>query len=680
MWRKLQGGLFDLDRHHKQTIQIVTDAALLWVSFVLAMALRLESFQFVEDFNNWIAFLIVLPITIIAQAKLGLYRALVRYVDADILRILSKGVIVSTVLLYLTAQVWGLFVPRSVPLIYMLLAFLSCGGARFLLRSLYRRRHYRLKKRVVIYGAGASGRQLLLSLRQGTEYDPVAFLDDSPDLQNRVISGCDVYVPSALGELIEEDDIAAVLLAIPSATRAQRKAIINRLEPFGVRVQTIPGIADLVSGRATYNEIRDVAVEDLLGRDPIEPDRTLMAANISNKRVLVSGAGGSIGSELCRQIIRQKPKTIVLFEVSEFALYTIEQELLDIRRCEGIEAEVIPLLGSVQDQRRVEAALRCFHVDTIYHAAAYKHVPMVEHNVVEGVRNNVFGTLAMANAAIETSVRSFILVSTDKAVRPTNVMGATKRMAELICQALSERSSSTVFSIVRFGNVLGSSGSVIPLFRHQIQAGGPITVTHRDVTRYFMLIPEAAQLVIQAGAMGRGGDVFVLDMGEPVRIIDLAERMGKLSGLKPVIIDPTKPNDSSDDEDDGDIEITFSQLRPGEKLFEELLTVENAAQTTHPRILTATEPKLQWNELMPLLDRMKDACERHSVLELCTLLRDAPTGYDPSQKVVDLVWERSGLVVRGGCCQQKGTPQENAQTADLLEQNRVRITDLESAS
>jgi len=677
MWRKMQGALFDLDRHHKQIIQIVTDAALLWVSFALAMALRLESFQFAEDFNNWIAFLFVLPVTIAAQAKLGLYRALVRYVDADILRILSEGVIVSAVLLYLTSQVSGLYIPRSVPLIYMPLAFLSCGGARFLLRSIYRRHHYRLKKRVLIYGAGASGRQLLLSLRQGTEYDPVAFLDDSPDLQNRVISGCDVYAPSALGELIEEDEVTAVLLAIPSATRAQRKAIIDRLEPFGVRVQTIPGIADLVSGRATYSEIRDVAVEDLLGRDPIEPDHILMAANISNKRVLVSGAGGSIGSELCRQIIRQKPKSIVLFELSEFALYTIEQELLDIRRCEGIEAEVIPLLGSVQDQRRVEAALRCFHVDTIYHAAAYKHVPMVEYNVVEGVRNNVFGTLAMAKAAIETRVRSFILVSTDKAVRPTNVMGATKRMAELICQALAERSSSTVFSMVRFGNVLGSSGSVIPLFRRQIEAGGPITVTHRDVTRYFMLIPEAAQLVIQAGAMAQGGDLFVLDMGEPVRIIDLAERMGKLSGLKPVIVDPNKTNDSSHDEDEGDIQITFSQLRPGEKLFEELLNVENAVQTTHPRILTAKEPMLHWDELALLLDRMGHACEGHSVLDLRTLLRSAPTDYDPSHEVVDLIWDHSAA--REACHQQKGTTQNNVENAGLLEQNQARVAAMESA-
>lgn len=678
MWRKLQSSLFDLDRHHKQIIQIVTDAALLSVSFALAMVLRLESFQFANDFNYWLAFLIVLPVTIIVQAKLGFYRALIRYVDADILRILSKGVIVSGVLLYLTAQVWGLFVPRSVPLIYMPLAFLSCGGARFLLRFIYRRRHYRLKKCVVIYGAGASGRQLLLSLRQGTEYDPVAFLDDSPDLQNQVISGCDVYAPSALEELIKEDEVTAVLLAIPSATRAQRKAIIDLLEPFGVRVQTIPGIADLVSGRATYSEIRDVAVEDLLGRDPVEPDHILMAANISNKRVLVSGAGGSIGSELCRQIIRQKPKTIVLFEVSEFALYTIEQELLDIRRREGIEAEVIPLLGSVQDQRRVEAALRSFHVDTIYHAAAYKHVPMVEHNVVEGVRNNVFGTLAMANAAIETGVRSFTLVSTDKAVRPTNVMGATKRMAELICQALSERSSDTVFSIVRFGNVLGSSGSVIPLFRRQIQAGGPITVTHRDVTRYFMLIPEAAQLVIQAGAMARGGDVFVLDMGEPVRIIDLAQRMGKLSGLKPVIVDPAEPNDSSD-EDDGDIEITFSQLRPGEKLIEELLNVENAVQTTHPRILTAREPMLHWNELAPLLDGMRHACEKYLVRDLRTLLRSAPTDYVPSNEIVDLIWEHCGLAAREARHQRKETTEDNVQNADLLEQNRERIAALESA-
>jgi FlaA1/EpsC-like NDP-sugar epimerase len=479
---------------------------------------------------------------------------------------------------------------------------------------------------------------LLVSLKHGSEYAAVAFVDDAAAIQGRVIDGCEVYPPSALQELIESEGIEIVLLAIPSATRARRRAIIERLEPLKVRVQTIPGVADLVSGRTTVSQVRDVAIEDLLGRDPVVPDQSLLDANIRGKSVMVSGAGGSIGSELCRQIVRQLPTVLVLLEVSEFALYTIHQELLDITRRERIKTELVPLLGSVQDQSLVETAQRRFGVKTVYHAAAYKHVPMVEHNVAEGVRNNVFGTLAMARAAINAGVDAFILVSTDKAVRPTNVMGASKRMAELVCQALARQQCGTLFSMVRFGNVLGSSGSVIPLFRRQIDAGGPITVTHPEITRYFMLIPEAAQLVIQAGAMARGGDVFVLDMGEPIRIVDLAERMTKLAGLKPNFVNFVKSSDASDRDGDADIEITFSQLRPGEKLHEELLIGRNVMPTSHPRILTATEMAMDWTELAPLLDQLSDVCATRSIPELRAALRSAPIGYAPEHDIVDLIW------------------------------------------
>ncbi|MGJ0531806.1 polysaccharide biosynthesis protein [Methylocystis sp.] len=638
MLETLYSRLFRLDRHYKHLIQIVVDGALLTVSFAVAMALRLDSFDFASDLGSWLAFLVVLPVTLVAFAKLGFHRAVIRYISSNALRLLLASLLLSAALLFVINQAFGLFVPRSVPFIYLLLAFLTVGGVRFVLRSIHRRRQYRLKKRVVIYGAGASGSQLLVALRQGTEYAPVAFVDDAPTIQGRVIGGYEVYPTSALQELIENEQVEVVLLAIPSATRAQRKSIIDRLEKLNTRIQTIPGIADLVSGRATVGQVRDVAIEDLLGRDPVAPEHRLMDANIRGKAVLVSGAGGSIGSELCRQILRQRPSALVLFEISEFALYTIHQELLDILRRERIDVELAPLLGSVQDQSRVEAALRRYNVATIYHAAAYKHVPMVEHNVAEGVRNNVFGTLALARAAIGAGVGAFILVSTDKAVRPTNVMGATKRMAELVCQAFAREQSGTLFSMVRFGNVLGSSGSVIPLFRRQIEAGGPLTVTHREITRYFMLIPEAAQLVIQAGAMARGGDVFVLDMGEPVRIVDLAERMARLSGLKSVVVDPARPETKSDD---SDIEITFSQLRPGEKLYEELLIGENAATTSHPRILTATEVALDWSELAPLLDRLLEACAAQSIPEICALLRSAPTGYSPTDGIADLVWKET---------------------------------------
>jgi FlaA1/EpsC-like NDP-sugar epimerase len=633
---------FRLERRRKYLIQIITDVALLTISFVAAMALRLENLDFVFEPKVWTTFFIVLQPTFAVLAKLGFYRAVVRYISDRALRPLATALFLSATLLFIISRTFEVVIPRSVPLIYMILSFLTLGGVRFILRAMHRRRQYRFKKRVAIYGAGASGSQLLVTLRQGTEYAPVAFFDDSPELQGCVLGGIEIYPPSALQELIEVEEIEVVLLAIPSATRTQRKAIIDRLEPFNVRVQTIPGIADLVSGRATVDEIRDVAIEDLLGRDPVEPDQRLLDANIRGKNVLVSGAGGSIGGELCRQIIRQGPETLVLFEVSEFALYSIHQELLDILSDEGLEGKVIPLLGSVQDRSRVEAALRCFHIQTIYHAAAYKHVPMVEHNVVEGVRNNIFGTLTMARAAIDAGVDAFILISTDKAVRPANVMGASKRMTELICQAFSLDNTGTLFSMVRFGNVLGSSGSVIPMFRRQIEAGGPITVTHREITRYFMLIPEAAQLVIQAGALARGGDVFVLDMGEPVRIVDLAERMAKLSGLRPVVVDPSRPNDTGDVQDYGDIQITFSRLRPGEKLYEELLIGDNVKPTSHPRILTATEVALSTSDLMPLLDRIEDICASESLLELRALLQSAPIGYEPSDDVVDYLFvERS---------------------------------------
>jgi FlaA1/EpsC-like NDP-sugar epimerase len=417
-----------------------------------------------------------------------------------------------------------------VPFIYAMLALLTIGGVRFALRAVYLKGQLRHKDRVLVYGAGAAGRQLVVSLRLGNEHEPIAFVDDAPHLHDAFIQGLKVYAPGKVPRLIGDYGVDKVLLAIPSATRARRREILEALEPLAVPVQSIPGMADMVSGKAQVAEVRDVAVEDLLGRDPIPPSESLMGANITGKVVMVTGAGGSIGSELCRQILLQAPRQLLLLESSEFSLYRIEQELTQEAKRQGLSVPVKALLGSVQHRRRLEEAMFRFGVQTVYHAAAYKHVPMVEHNVVEGLRNNVMGTLSSAEAAIASGVESFVLVSTDKAVRPTNVMGASKRLAELVCQALGDHQAGTRFSMVRFGNVLGSSGSVVPLFRRQIAQGGPITVTHRDITRYFMTIPEAAQLVIQAGAMARGGDVFVLDMGEPVKIAELAAHMVRLSG------------------------------------------------------------------------------------------------------------------------------------------------------
>lgn len=618
--------LFSLTRRQKRAVLICVDAFLLTVSFILGMALRLDTFSFVRDPQAWTTFTTVLPVSLFWLFHLGAYRTVVRHISGEALRIIIFGVAGSALLMFVVSQTLGWFLPRSVPVIYGLLAICFLGGARFSLRGFYRQRQFRQKEPVLIYGAGSSGRQLRASLEYAGEYAPVAFIDDATDLHKREIAGCRVYPPYRIEDLVKRYDIRTILLAMPSTTRLQRKAILERLEPLRLRVRTIPGIADIVSGKAQVNEIREVSIEELLGRDLVEPDQTLLNANIRGKIVMVTGAGGSIGSELCRQILRQGPKVLLLLELSEFALYQIDQELRETIRKEGLDPIIIPLLGSILDQNRMRSILSDHRVDTVFHAAAYKHVPLVEHNAVEGVRNNVFGTLSLARAAIEAGVKAFVMISTDKAVRPTNIMGASKRMAELICQALAAEGNGTVFSIVRFGNVLGSSGSVIPLFRRQIEAGGPITVTHPEITRYFMAIPEAAQLVIQAGAMGKGGDVFILEMGEPVKIADLAIRMAHLSGLHPIMVEPKQATEVSSSTA-GDIEVRFTDLRPGEKLYEELLIDDCAERTGHPRIFSAMEVRLEWSELVLLLQRLKDACEKHAVSEMQEVFRAARTGY-----------------------------------------------------
>ncbi|MGJ7460571.1 polysaccharide biosynthesis protein [Halomonas sp. MA07-2] len=621
--------LFGLPRRRKRLIQLVADVALIIVSFSLAMLLRLDSWAFASDPKVWTVLPVMIPVSLFIFMRLGFYRAVIRYMSMKAVKAVLAGVLASALTLVVVNYLFELPVPRSVPFIYAMLALLTIGGVRFALRAVYLKGQMRHKTRVVVYGAGAAGRQLVVSLRHGQEHEPVAFIDDAPHLHDAYIQGVKVYPPAEIPRLIEDYGINKVLLAIPSASRARRREILTALEPLAVPVQSIPGMADMVSGKAQVTEIRDVAVEDLLGRDPIPPTESLMGATLTGKVVMVTGAGGSIGSELCRQILLQAPKQLLLLEISEFSLYRIEQELIQEAARHGLGVPVKALLGSVQHRRRLEEVMTRFGVQTVYHAAAYKHVPMVEHNVVEGLRNNVMGTLSCAEAAIASAVESFVLVSTDKAVRPTNVMGASKRLAELVCQALGERQAETRFSMVRFGNVLGSSGSVVPLFRRQIEQGGPITVTHRDITRYFMTIPEAAQLVIQAGAMARGGDVFVLDMGEPVKIAELAAHMVRLSGLEPSL-----------DRDDGkgDIDIVFTGLRPGEKLYEELLIGERVEQTRHPRIMTASEVMLPWPEMRRLLDALLNACERFDYPAIRELLLSAPISYAPQGEIVDLMW------------------------------------------
>ncbi len=634
MLTKFLHPLFRLPRPHKRAIQLLADAGLITLSFLLAMLLRLDSWAFVAEPRIWWVLPVVIPVSLAIFMRLGFYRAVIRYMSMKAVKTVAAGVGASALALLVVNYLFHLPVPRSVPFIYAMLALLTIGGVRFALRALYLRNQLRYKTRVVIYGAGAAGRQLVMSLRHGQEYEPVGFVDDAPNLEGAFIQGLKVYAPVELDRLIQDYGVEKVLLAIPSASRARRRAILERLEPLDVPVQTIPGMADVVAGRAEINDLRDVAVEDLLGRDPVPPEPELMGANITGKVVMVTGAGGSIGSELCRQILRQAPAQLLLLELSEYSLYRIEQELLQIAREEGIDCPVKALLGSVQHRNRVQKILATFQVQTIYHAAAYKHVPMVEHNVVEGLRNNVMGTLETARAAVEAGVESFVLVSTDKAVRPTNVMGASKRLAELVCQAMARAQNGTRFSMVRFGNVLGSSGSVVPLFRRQIAAGGPVTVTHPEITRYFMTIPEAAQLVIQAGAMARGGDVFVLDMGEPVKIAELAGRLIRLSGLEPCY-----PGTDGGDQSRGDIEIRYSGLRPGEKLYEELLIGENVSETRHPRIMTASEISLEWGEMEGLLETLFDACLMFDAPRIRELLVQAPLGYQPQSELADLVWE-----------------------------------------
>ncbi|MDZ7851979.1 MAG: nucleoside-diphosphate sugar epimerase/dehydratase [Halomonas sp.] len=626
--------LFRLPRGQKRMIQLAVDCLLITLSFLLAMLLRLDSLAFLSQPRVWWVLPVVIPVSLAIFIRLGFYRAVIRYMSLKAVKAVAVGVAGSAFALMVVNAVFQLPVPRSVPFIYAMLALLTVGGVRFALRGLYLRNQLRYKTRVVVYGAGAAGRQLVQSLRHGGEYEPIGFVDDNPGFEGQFIQGMKVYAPGEIERLIHDYGVKKILLALPSASRNRRREILKQLEPLDVPVQSIPGMADVVAGRAQISELRDVAVEDLLGRDPVPPDASLMGANISGKVVMVTGAGGSIGSELCRQILRQHPASLLLLELSEFSLYRIERELLQIAHDEGIEAPVHALLGSVQHRQRIETLMSTFRVQTVYHAAAYKHVPMVEQNVVEGLRNNVMGTMETARAAVQAGVEDFVLVSTDKAVRPTNVMGASKRLAELVCQGLAKTHGGTRFSMVRFGNVLGSSGSVVPLFRRQIAAGGPVTVTHPEITRYFMTIPEAAQLVIQAGAMARGGDVFVLDMGEPVKIAELAGQLIRLSGLEPRYL----VNDEAETGETGDIDICFTGLRPGEKLYEELLIGDNVQPTRHPRIMTANEITLSWFEVERLTDALFTACLAFDAPRIRELLQQAPLGYQPQSALVDRVW------------------------------------------
>ncbi|MDD1782470.1 polysaccharide biosynthesis protein [Enterovibrio sp. ZSDZ35] len=629
------GTLLGAERHNKRMFTMFYDALAISFSLYAAFALRMDTLYPPIGAQEIASFAVTTVVTLLIFIRFGLYRAVLRYILVPALGNIFFAVFASAVVLALSSFILQSFLPRSVPFIYAGVAILSLGGPRILIRTIYYHLMKRKKPNVLIYGAGSTGRDLAFALQQGSDYHPVAFIDDDLAKKSNIMLGLKVYSYDDFDKLKGLYKPVKLLLAINNIDGNKRLTLVDKLAELPIKVQSVPSMEDLATGKASIEQVRDLDIAELLGREQVAPIGSLLSRCISDKSVMVTGAGGSIGSELCRQILKQKPHTLVLFELNEYNLYQIERELCQLKATVSPDTQIIAALGSVQRQNRLEKMMSAFNVETIYHAAAYKHVPIVEQNIVEGIRNNVFGTWYCAEAAVKCGVKDFVLISTDKAVRPTNVMGASKRLSELVLQALSDRESNTNFTMVRFGNVLGSSGSVVPLFREQIQAGGPVTVTHPNITRYFMLIPEAAELVIQAGALGNSGQVFVLDMGDPVKILDLAKRMINLMGYKERI----SPEDSlgSDYFDDEDIEIQFTGLRAGEKLYEELLIGDNVSGTEHPKILTALELKLHWDEIEPLLKELDVYChdfEFHKIIQLLTL---SPLGYTPEKSVKDLL-------------------------------------------
>lgn len=648
-------GLLALPRLVKQLLAIAHDAFFCGFTVWLALCLRLERWVAWSP-AYWPAVAAAIGLALPLFAWFGLYRAVFRYAGWHAMLSLIRAIAVYSLVYMLAFTVIGVpGVPRTVGIIQPMLMFLMVGisrvGVRFFLGDLYRRMLSQASlPGVLIYGAGSAGRQLASALRNGREQRVVGFIDDDARLHGHTVDGMRVHAPDALGALIEREHVGHVLLAMPSIGRKERNAILLRMRPHPVHVRTLPGVSELATGTVTLKDVQELDIADILGRDPVLPNGILLNRNVRGKVVLVTGAGGSIGSELCRQVLKCAPACLVLVEMNEFSLYQIHRELQDWLAVEASAEQAVPelvaRLGSAQNESRMGAIMAQWQPHTVYHAAAYKHVPLVEHNPVEGLRNNVWGTLACARAAAAQGVQSFVLISTDKAVRPTNIMGASKRLAELVVQALAalqpahvagNKPAGTCFSLVRFGNVLGSSGSVVPLFRQQIAAGGPITLTHPEVTRYFMTIPEAAELVVQAGAMASGGEVFVLDMGESVRIYDLACRMVELSGMRV----------RSDDCPGGEIEIAITGLRPGEKLYEELLIGDNPQPTNHPRVMKASEQMIPWPQLEPELAALDAAMTAGDMDAVRAMLRRL-AGYAPPSHSPDKLGSDSDFPVLVG--------------------------------
>ncbi len=648
---KFLSKITDLNRIEKRLIMMLFDSIFVVLALLSSFSLSLNYLYSPTDNLFWIIFgapVIAIPIFF----SFRLYRSVVRYIGFK-----SFSSIIQAVTLY--AVVWGLFslmanhplimlvlgitddpfpigesyfegISRSIILINWMLALIMIGGSRLLARWLFSENNLlnsREKSKVIIYGAGSAGRQLSQALQSSTEYKHVAYIDDDLTKDRAYINNIPVFSYNSIEKLIEKNNIREVLLALPSVSRKKQKEIIEKLSPFSVHVRSLPSVSELAEGKVKIDDLLEIDIADLLGRELVQPNENLLKIKITDKVVLVTGAGGSIGSELCRQIIFLKPKRLILFETSEPSLYQIEQELANI----GIpNIEIFPVIGSVRDFKRMKSIFSHYEVQTIYHAAAYKHVPLVEYNPSQGVLNNAIGTMLAAEAAIAEKVETFVLISTDKAVRPTSTMGAAKRVAELVLQALAQQPNNTCLTMVRFGNVLDSSGSVIPLFKKQIKEGGPITVTDANMVRYFMTIPEAVELVIQAGAMGEGGDVFVLDMGKPVKIYDLAVKMIQLSGLQ--VLDDNNP--------DGDIEIKYTGIRPGEKLYEELLVGDNITKTDNKLIMRAQEKMIDWDNLKPMLNELEEASIDAEHEKIRKLLKQIVPQFKPQSNIVDPIYNK----------------------------------------
>jgi FlaA1/EpsC-like NDP-sugar epimerase len=631
MFANLTAPVLELPRMTKRIVAVMVDMSLCVLTVWLAYYMRLGEFVTLSG-NALIATAVSMGLCLFIFIVFGLYRAIFRYSDWPALLTVVRAVSVYGLLYSAIFTAIGLNeVPRTVGIIQPILLLLFVGASRALARIWLGDRYQNILKRasrpkVLVYGAGRTGRQLAAAMANSYEMQVVGFLDDDERLSGNVLNGQPIYSPTGLDSVVASLSVTAVLLAMPSISRKRRNEILGQIRNAKVSVRTLPSFNDLAEGKVKVSDLRELDIDDLLGREPVAPTHSLLTKNITDKIVLVTGAGGSIGSELCRQILAVKPRTLLLIEQSEYALYEIHQELEE--KSLGTEINIIPILASVQNQDRMHEIMSTWRPHTVYHAAAYKHVPLVEHNPAEGVKNNVFGTLKTAKAAIDNGVQDFVLVSTDKAVRPTNIMGASKRLAEMVLQALAATKVSTNFVMVRFGNVLGSSGSVVPKFRQQIKDGGPITLTHLDITRYFMTIPEAAQLVIQAGAMASGGDVCVLDMGQPVKISDLARRMIQLSGL--TVLDEVNP--------DGDIAIEVTGLRPGEKLYEELLIGSDPTPTAHSRIMKSHEAFIELPILESKLRLLEAALNINNAASVRDILQEIVLDYSPSGEIVDWIY------------------------------------------